>query len=262
MYEAELTCINRVSEDHATWRTGVTKGPCWWPYVNVSSANPCKAPFCDSEFNDMRTAYRSQKLVVYSNVTINCTATKVAYYWWRVFLQNEDWDNETEVMDLNGADYYSIGARNLILLGNTLEYGLYRFELNVSMDELMGMYSIDSVFLRIIPTPIVAGIPGGEFIIRRWGDLVPLEIDGGLMSYDPDLVDRTDKSGMEFIWLCRRMCEDWPKKFEYDYSFKPGNGMTWPNNCTYQDVKDRGCNKIDGLDGSGSRLCSSIHYFY
>lgn len=249
LYDAVLTCKNRVSEETATWVTGVTKGPCWWPYVNVTSANICEPPFCDSEYPDMRTAYRSEKLVVYSDVKINCTATKIAYYWWRVFKQNIEWENETEITDLKGADSFSIGARNLILDGNTLEYGLYRFWLNASMDELMGMYTIDNVYLRIIATPIVAGIVGGEFVMRRWGDLVPMTLDGGFFSYDPDLVDKTDKTGMEFIWLCRRMCESWPEKYDADYNVKK---KMFPNECEYQDPSDRGCNKVDGFDSSGN----------
>ena len=248
LYETILTCKNRVSEETTTWTTGVTKGPCWWPYVNVTAPNECKEPFCDSEYPGMRTAYRSEKLVVYSDVIINCTATKIAYYWWRVFKQNPEWGNETEITDLKGADVFSIGARNLILEGNTLEYGLYRFWLNTSMDELMGMYTIDNVYLRVIATPIVAGIAGGEFIMRRWGDLVPMEIDGGLFSYDPDMVDHSDKTGMEFIWLCRRLCEGWPRKYDNDYNVKQAMP---PNNCSYQDASDRGCNKIDGFDSSG-----------
>jgi hypothetical protein len=248
LYDATLTCKNRVSEETNVWRTGVTKGPCWWPYVNVTAPNECEEPFCDSEYPDMRTTYRSAKLVVYADVKINCTATKIAYYWWRVFKQNLEWGNETEVTDLKGADVFSIGARNLILEGNTLEYGLYRFWLNTSMDEVMGMYTIGNVYIRVIATPIVAGIAGGEFIMRRWGDLVPLVIDGGLFSIDPDVEDPNDKTGIEFIWLCRRLCEEWPRKFDEDYNVKQS---MLSNNCTYQDPSDRGCNKIDGFDSSG-----------
>lgn len=251
LYDTTLTCKNMVSEESTSWKTGVTKGPCWWPYVNVTSANPCKPPFCDSDDPTMRISYRSEKLVVYSDVIINCTATKIAYYWWRVYKQNLDWGNETEITDLKEADVYSIGARNLILEGNTLEYGLYRFWLNASMDEVMGMYTTDSIYLRIIPTPLVANIAGGEFILRRWGDIVPVHIDGGSFSFDPDMEDPNDKTGMEFIWLCRRLCESWPVQFTKNYNVKK---KMPPNNCTYQDPQDRGCNKIDGFDSSGEYL--------
>ncbi|KAH3871232.1 hypothetical protein DPMN_034426 [Dreissena polymorpha] len=251
MYATELKCRNWVSQDQAGWETGVTKGQCWWPYVNVSSANPCKAPMCDEAVPTMRKAYRSEKLIIYSNVTINCTATKIAFFWWRVFKQNLEGENETEVTDLKGADYYSIGARNLILTGNTLEYGLYRFELNVSMNETMGMDRQDSLFLRIVETPLVAKIAGGEYVMRPWGDFLPLEIDGGTFSYDPDMEDPADKTGMEFIWLCRRTCESWPQEFTEDYNVAVSMP---PNNCSYSDVTDRGCNKVDMFDSSGTSL--------
>ena len=127
LYDTSLQCINRVSNVTVTWATGVTKGPCWWPDVNLTIVNECYSPFCDTVYPAMRTSYRSERLVVYSYVRINYTSTKVAYYWWRVFKQlNDPMDgssNETEITDLGNAEVYSLGARNLILEPRSLEVG-------------------------------------------------------------------------------------------------------------------------------------------
>jgi hypothetical protein len=68
---------------------------------------------------------------------------------------------------LSGADVYSIGARQLILEPRTLDYGLYRIRLNVSMNEVIGMISVDECYIRIIPSPLQLEINGGDFMMRR-----------------------------------------------------------------------------------------------
>nr|XP_034310453.1 uncharacterized protein LOC105340501 isoform X2 [Crassostrea gigas] len=245
-YEVTLECKNYVSHTTAVYNTGVTKGPCWWPYVNLTAPNVCEPPNCDSVIPTMRNVLRSEQLTVYSDVIINCTSTKVAYYSWSVFKINEKFRNETEITDLGGADVYSIGARYLIVEPRILDYGLYRFELNVSMNELIGMYSIDSTQLRIVPTPLIANIAGGDFLQAQWGSELPFILDGMAETFDPD-ASPEDKSGMEFIWLCKRMCEDWPT---FDDNFDP-KLPSFTHNCTYQDDADRGCSKIDLLDSPG-----------
>lgn len=247
VYEATLECKNYVSHTTAVYNTGVTKGPCWWPYVNLTAPNVCEPPNCDSVIPTMRNVLRSEQLTVYSDVIINCTSTKVAYYSWTVFKINEEFGNETEITDLGGADVYSIGARYLIVEPRVLDYGLYRFELNVSMNELMGMYSIDSTQLRIVATPLIANIAGGDFLQAQWGSALPLILNGMVETFDPD-ASPEDKTGMEFIWICRRLCENWPT---FDDNFDPSSSFT--HNCTYQDDADRGCSKIDLLDSPGEK---------
>lgn len=246
-YEATLECKNYVSHTTAIYNTGVTKGPCWWPYVNLTNPNICEPPNCDPVNPNMRTVQRSEKLIVYSDVIINCTSTKVAYYSWSVFKIDEVFGNETEITDLGGADVYSIGARYLQVEPRVLDYGLYRFELNVSMNELMGMFSIDKVKLRIVATPLQTTIAGGDFLQAQWGSELPLVLDGISETFDPDVAPE-DKEGMEFIWLCRRLCENWPT---FDSDYNPTS--TFTHNCTYQDDADRGCSKIDLLDSPGEK---------
>ena len=80
---------------------------------------------------------------------------------------------------------------------------------------------------------------------RHWNILVPTLIDGSI-SHDPDL-EPDNQTGLEYIWLCRRLCEDWPE-FDSDYN---SNGSMPNNTCVYQDSSDRGCNIMDGVDSSG-----------
>ena len=125
LQETLLQCKNHVSDVTVIWQTGVTKAPCWWPIVNLTKVNECYLPFCDIVIPGVRTSYRSERLVVYSYVRVNCTSTKFAYYWWRVFKQDDansaNTGNETEIIYLDNAEEYSIGGRNLVLEPRTLE---------------------------------------------------------------------------------------------------------------------------------------------
>ncbi|KAL5017875.1 hypothetical protein ScPMuIL_003597 [Solemya velum] len=245
-YNVTLECVNHVSRDDSFWFTGVTKGPCWWPYVNLTTPNQCIEPLCDRGNNGIRIHYMAEKLVVKSDVRINCTSTKIAYYSWQVFLVDEDDGSERAITDLGDADTYSIGARNLIIEQGTLGYGYYHFRLNVSMNEIMGMYGVDWCYIRIVPSPIQAEIIGGDITTHQFGfDLV---VDGLTGTIDPDIAP-ADKSGMKFIWLCRRLCETYPV-YDANYTSIISPMVT---TCEYHKkwTHDRGCTKGDDLDSSG-----------
>lgn len=88
LYDIELRCINKVSDESIVFTTGVTKGPCWWPYVNITRPNPC-SPNCDATKPGAKTLMRSDKIIIDSDVVINCTSTQIAYYYWQVYYQYE-----------------------------------------------------------------------------------------------------------------------------------------------------------------------------
>lgn len=66
-----------------------------------------------------------------------------------------------------------------------------------------------------------------------------------------------DKSGMEFIWFCKRMCEDW-LIFDDNFDFI----LLFIYNCIYQDDVDKGCLKIDLFDLLGENNIKYMLIFY
>ena len=75
-----------------------------------------------------------------------------------------------------------------------------RVSLNVSMKGIPGLFHWDFISLRIDPTPIVSFIRGGS--ARSVGFDTNFVIDAMTDSYDPDIVDRTNKTGLAFRWVC------------------------------------------------------------
>ncbi|XP_022084984.1 uncharacterized protein LOC110976208 [Acanthaster planci] len=237
---------NKVSEQTVTLRTAVTKGPCFYPEVNVRDNNGCDQyyPFCDSDGH--REYFASKDVYVYSYVKINCTSTPYTMYTWRAFSIDDNNGVETEIFDLGDTEMAGFTRRELAVKKFVLPYGLYRFELNVSMWGERGVESIDSTTIRVVPTPLVVRIGGGSERIIRWNDQAP--VDGYSETLDPD-VDPSDRSGLRYVWMCRRQHETY-QEWNDDYTVMLKEGGV---NASYIHEKGDlgGCFGRYGYDASG-----------
>ncbi|XP_038066995.1 uncharacterized protein LOC119737008 isoform X2 [Patiria miniata] len=237
---------NKVSEQTVYLRTAVTKGPCYYPEVNVRDNNGCDQyyPFCDSDGN--REYFASKDMFVFSYVKINCTSTPYTMYTWRAFEIADTTGVETEIFDLGETEMAGFTRRELAVKRFVLPYGLYRFELNVSMWGERGVESVDSATIRVVPTPLVSRISGGSERIIRWNDQAP--VDGYTDTLDPD-VDPSDRSGIRYVWLCRRQHETY-QEWNADYTVMIKEGGV---NASYIHEKGDlgGCFGRYGYDTSG-----------
>ncbi|XP_041474499.1 uncharacterized protein LOC121423243 isoform X2 [Lytechinus variegatus] len=199
-YRITVVAHNMVSTQTVSIPTAVTKAPCYYPEVNVAEQNGCNQyyPFCDDDGN--REYYASKDVTVYAKVKINCTSVKYAYYTWRAFEVNDD-GSEEEIYDLGDSVMSGYTQRELAIKKFVLPYGLYAFQLNVSMYGERGVETIDKTRIRVKATPLIARITGGSEIRVRWNDKVYM--DGLSGTVDPD-VDPSDKTGIRYVWMCRR----------------------------------------------------------
>ncbi|XP_077979563.1 uncharacterized protein LOC144434915 [Glandiceps talaboti] len=246
-FGVRLHAFNMVSSVQVTLPTAVTKGLCYYPEVNVESKNLCDRnyPLCDDEGN--RQYYKSKDLYVYSKVKLNCSSTRVAMYTWRVFAINEERnDREEEIFDVGNTELQGFTMRELAVRGGSLDYGLYRFELNVSMYGERGVEAFDSTRIRVVATPLEVSIVGGSQRRVPWGQM--LEVDGLSETRDPD-TDYWDKSGMRFVWLCRRDYEGYAT-YDYDYIEMQSAGTT-DSSVTHEANDNGGCLGRGGFDTSG-----------
>ena len=162
LYRIRLLAHNMVSEQYVTLSTAVTKGLCYYPILSVREKNQCDQyyPFCDEEGN--REYYASRDVFVYSTAYLNCTSAKYAMYTWRAFSVSDEDGTEEEIFDLGDSEMSGFTRRELAIKRSVLPYGLYRFELNVSMWGEIGVESIESTKIRVVPTPLVVVISGGS----------------------------------------------------------------------------------------------------
>lgn len=92
---------------------------------------------------------------------------------------------------------------------NSLSYGVHIVRFVVSIgDVAANLTTSDFGLIKIVATPLVASIVGGNLV--RKGFSQPIRLDAS-RSYDPD-VGRSDYEGMTFTWLCRVQGENWPSQ--------------------------------------------------
>ena len=85
-YYVTVTVSNQVSNCSYTWRTGVTKGPCYWPIVDLKEPNKCTAPNKPKKCKDgVKMVLRSKILLVHSKIQFNCTSTNRANFIWQIY---------------------------------------------------------------------------------------------------------------------------------------------------------------------------------
>ncbi|XP_077979562.1 polycystin-1-like [Glandiceps talaboti] len=227
-YTIQVIAFNHLSEEIVYMSTSVTKGPCYYPAVVVQDENYCNDNYilCD-DATGYRQYLASADLRVYSSVKLNCTTTNRAWFTWRAFKQQ---DNGTEIeVDLGSTVVFGAPLKTLTVSALTLDYGLYRFELNVSMDGEFGVESFDSAFIYVEATPLRAVISGGSERRIRWNSIV--ELDGLTETIDPD-IDPTDKTGLQFMWMCRRKTYKRDALTEDDYIENVESFEVWNDDYT------------------------------
>lgn len=92
------------------------------------------------------------------------------------------------------------------ILNHTLEYGVYYIEVMVVMKNATDCMNYNYGFLRIEESPLQAFIstdPSLDSILKGYHRYLKLDASS---SFDPD-VQKADKSGMKYTWLCARKGE-------------------------------------------------------
>ncbi|XP_071943838.1 uncharacterized protein [Antedon mediterranea] len=203
-FEIQYEGVNTVSYVNKTVAQLITKYPCYLPIVDVSGVNECGDTYtkCNQDLN-IRQYEASKRIKVESAVTVNCSSTDLTLYEWKGFIKEGNDENQIPVDLSSHTVTTGSGLGTLIIEPKKLTYGIYRFELRVTMlGGEIGVYSEDSVNIEVIPTNLSVEVVGGEYHTISWTKGT-FDLDGLTLTHDPD-IDEHDKTGMNFTWLCRR----------------------------------------------------------
>ena len=190
-YFPSVYSFNHITSDIVVARTVVLDWPCEFPNVtffsNSSKANP-------------HIYMRSVAIPIRPEFIIDCMKTQRYYTKWSAY--SVSLDRETEVPLLNVP-----AIPNTDIPPQTFEYGLVRVQWNISMDNVIGMWTINSTFFKIVKSPLKVGMVGGSEQAIGWNRTIVINsID---RTYDPDRLP-SNKSGMSFKYYCRRLSESFP----------------------------------------------------
>ena len=193
-YAVNLTAMNSVSNVTIRGWVIILPLPCKYPVVQIPDAGRTL---------ETRTKYfRAEYISIKSRCTIDCLASrKTTFYWSLIKISSGD-DNGT-ILDTHNFD---TTLSVLIIPRQTLPYGTFRVNLNVSMVGLPLVHTVFDSYLEIMPSPLVASIIGGSRWIQSVYDKVIIDASP---SHDPDY---KDKQGIKYIWYCKTANES-------DYEF-------------------------------------------
>lgn len=191
VFEVTVYGKNVVSREDISFTVVTTKGPCFNPIVDLDIVNQCAlGQACTNGFIQN---LKSETTYIYSRVQFVCEATDTGHFLWSAAYID---DRGNEVMaDLNETKIYSTNLRTLVVNPKILNYGFVKLYLNVSMDDVPGVETINTTTIEIIRTPLIGEIAGGPSVPKKWNTNATL--DAKTNTYDPD-VGKLQWDGFQF----------------------------------------------------------------
>ncbi|KAK3612418.1 hypothetical protein CHS0354_032019 [Potamilus streckersoni] len=188
--------FNKVSTASITNIVLITGISCFYPIVHFIGGGQV--------IDNPVTTLLSDWVSLESTAVINCTSTKSAEYKWKIFRVVQG----LTYLDISYQEFNADIAKTDRLKSyfppRTLDIGLFKIVINVSMTGIPGLYSEDYQYLRVIPSPLVAKIKGGNARAVGYGKIFTLNAQDE--SYDPD-VDVNNKTDFVYEWWCRQEWE-------------------------------------------------------
>jgi hypothetical protein len=199
--------------------------------VTVSNMN-CKRPIVDiqnraSNILNPKLIKRSNGFSVVGITTIDCEIKLKSTKQWLVFEVNPKTGLKNRTVNIS--DIISSFSAEINIPSNFLDYGIYRFTYQVSMDDDANAFtnSVDT-FIRIIPSGMaIFTFSGGiKEITIGMGQLI--DLDPGKYSYDFD--DLLIGTQLTYKFFCRMIIDGEPKEFPSDY---------YQHNIDLQEMKEK-----------------------
>lgn len=210
MYRTNNTCtvrvtaFNNVSTANIVNIAIISGVSCYYPVVHINGGG--------QQVDKPVSGFRSDWKSLESTVEVNCEASSIIEYDWKVYIVEQG----QNFLDYIYTEYpvYSISTSEFNILFPPLTFvpGHYKISLNASITGIPGLFSEDFTYLNIQKTPLVIGMFGGN--ARAIGYDTMFVLNAKDYSYDLDVVDKTNKTGITFEFRCRKSNEDYPEQLE------------------------------------------------
>ena len=183
-YHVLLNASNEVSFVQARAFVEVEYAPCASPNIEIENLG-----------GSSRTAsksFRSDPYNVRTHIRLDCERTSKVKFRWKLLLLDENGAQSTN------QDNIVLTERELNIPRKGLAYGLYEvhFTAQMALPKTDKYRSTAIGYLRIVPSPLVAKIDGGNLISRGFGKVVKIDASP---SKDPDIDSGKDSGKRAFI---------------------------------------------------------------
>ena len=193
-YNVTVFAYNHVSTDTLTTEAEVLDWPCIPPNISF--------PGNFSELDNPMIINKSVSFTINPEVVIDCMKTAKFTNLWELYVTGAP-----TPMVISGSDVrWVYRPEPYQQQSRLLPYGSYSLVYTASMFNVTPEQISSSVtYIEIVPTPLEAGFIEGNNGTHAYDTITQLDMK--MASFDPD-VEPDVKSGMTFIWLCRREHED------------------------------------------------------
>ncbi|XP_033743898.1 polycystic kidney disease protein 1-like 2 [Pecten maximus] len=223
-FTVNVTGFNIVSTQTVTDLAIITGISCFYPKVNIEGG--------DQQIDRPVHHYRSERIILEGTAEVNCKASDEVSYEWKIYKIDEGKTYLNYIFNEFPLDLVDTDRFRMLLPPSTFIAGHYKIVLNVSMIEIHGLSSIHFTYLNITNTSLSASFVGG--VMRSIGFNTDFEMDALSDSYDPDILDATNKTGLTFTWRCRLSHETFPSGSPTTVTIptiEQRQNMTWGKGC-------------------------------
>ena len=200
-YVVALNASNEVSFVRVFKDVEVVFASCASPYVKIENLGETS--------NTAPTSLRSDPFVVRTLIHLDCERSNKVKFSWRLLLLDENGVQSKHKGNI------ILNERELNIPRKTLQYGVYevQFTAQMAIPETDKFRGTTIGYLKIVPSPLIAKIDGGNLISRGFGKKVKIDASP---SKDPDVENVQDSGkGSNF----------------YPSQGLDQNGLTPPQNC-------------------------------
>ncbi|KAK3091662.1 hypothetical protein FSP39_021645 [Pinctada imbricata] len=199
-FTVQVSGFNTVSTRSVESFAIVSGISCHYPIVHIIGGG--------QRFDRPVSKLKSDWINLESSAEINCDVSNGPIYKWTIYKVTQGKTYLDQVYNEYQVSAIAQNHFNILFPPGSFLEGIYRISLNVSMTGIPGLFTEDFSYLNVSKSPLFVSIIGGSARAVGYDNMFTL--DAGSVSYDPDMSDKYDKSGMTIEWRCRQEHESYP----------------------------------------------------
>ena len=153
IYEASVITFNSVSVTSIEGKAIVSGISCFYPEVSFIGGRK----IIDKPIKKLRSDW----ITLETTAVINCETSNIPLYHWSVQKVSQGQTYLEYNLDPYDTNIATVDMLKIFFLPQSLDIGLYKVSINVSMFDVAGLYTVEYTYLEISATPLVISIKGG-----------------------------------------------------------------------------------------------------
>ncbi|XP_077976290.1 polycystin family receptor for egg jelly-like isoform X1 [Styela clava] len=187
VYEVRVNVSDQGIYATSSFKIAINERGCIYPEITIEEDA--------KNILDPKQLYRSNKLVLSTTPTIVCKSFPGVKFDWRAVVYSASSNTVTNSFQLD-----SFGSE-ILIPALSLELGMYMITATINLlDDEHDLQDSDSVYIEVVPSPLVSKIKGGSMRTIGYNRIV--KWDASTKSYDPDTLG-PERHDLSYRWFCK-----------------------------------------------------------